>query len=115
MNTAQEIQNQIELAEAQIRQLREKLQAQKAEERRAAITSIKVLIKAHQLSASDLGLSSSTMHPSKPAVRSVALGTKVAPKYRDPASGRTWSGRGKTPTWLATHIASGRSKDEFAV
>ncbi len=27
-------------------------------------------------------------------------GTKVAPKYRDPASGQTWTGRGKAPKWI---------------
>ncbi|WP_153098887.1 H-NS family nucleoid-associated regulatory protein [Paraburkholderia hayleyella] len=25
----------------------------------------------------------------------------VAPKYRDPISGSTWSGRGKPPRWIA--------------
>jgi DNA-binding protein H-NS len=25
---------------------------------------------------------------------------KVAPKYRDPKTGKTWSGRGKEPGWL---------------
>ena len=25
---------------------------------------------------------------------------KVAPKYRDPKTGATWSGRGKKPSWL---------------
>jgi DNA-binding protein H-NS len=34
----------------------------------------------------------------------------VAPKYRDPASGKTWSGRGKEPKWLA-----GRSKGDFLI
>ncbi len=29
------------------------------------------------------------------------LGTYVvAPKYKDPASGKTWSGRGKAPLWF---------------
>jgi DNA-binding protein H-NS len=27
-------------------------------------------------------------------------GAKVAPKYRDPASGQTWTGRGKAPKWI---------------
>ena len=27
----------------------------------------------------------------------------VAAKYRDPQSGATWSGRGRTPRWLADH------------
>jgi DNA-binding protein H-NS len=27
--------------------------------------------------------------------------SEVAPKYRDPESGSTWSGRGKPPAWIA--------------
>ncbi len=34
----------------------------------------------------------------------------VATKYRDPVSGATWSGHGRTPLWL-----NGRSKDEFLI
>ncbi|MFD2753957.1 H-NS histone family protein [Comamonas terrae] len=26
--------------------------------------------------------------------------TAVAPKYRDPATGQTWTGRGKPPAWI---------------
>lgn len=32
--------------------------------------------------------------------RSAASGTKVAAKYRDPATGQTWTGRGKAPKWI---------------
>lgn len=28
-------------------------------------------------------------------------GTTVAPKYRNPATGATWTGRGKPPLWIA--------------
>ncbi len=42
-----------------------------------------------------------------PAGRSAAksagkssAGGKVAPKYRDPATGQTWTGRGKAPKWI---------------
>ena len=27
-------------------------------------------------------------------------GNKVAPKYRDPATGQSWTGRGKVPKWI---------------
>jgi DNA-binding protein H-NS len=27
-------------------------------------------------------------------------GNKVAPKYRDSATGQTWTGRGKAPKWI---------------
>ena len=32
--------------------------------------------------------------------RSSMAGTKVAPKYRNPATGETWTGRGKAPKWI---------------
>jgi DNA-binding protein H-NS len=38
----------------------------------------------------------------------------VAPKYRGP-NGETWSGRGLTPRWLATLVAQGRKKEDFAI
>ncbi len=38
----------------------------------------------------------------------------VAAKYRSP-NGETWSGRGLMPRWLASLVAQGRTKDEFAI
>lgn len=37
-------------------------------------------------------------------------GVKVPPKYRDPASGATWSGRGREPEWI-----KGREREPFLV
>jgi DNA-binding protein H-NS len=34
----------------------------------------------------------------------------VAPKYRDPDSGSTWSGRGKPPKWIA-----GQTRESFLI
>jgi DNA-binding protein H-NS len=39
----------------------------------------------------------------------------VAAKYRNPATGESWSGRGRAPRWLADALAKGRTKDEFLV
>jgi DNA-binding protein H-NS len=39
----------------------------------------------------------------------------VRPKYRDPASGKTWSGRGVMPVWMKTAIDAGRAKEEFLI
>ncbi len=38
---------------------------------------------------------------------------KVAPKYRDAATGQTWSGRGLQPNWLKAALATGRGIVEF--
>ncbi|MEY8875225.1 MAG: H-NS family nucleoid-associated regulatory protein, partial [Leptothrix sp. (in: b-proteobacteria)] len=40
---------------------------------------------------------------------------KVAPKYRDPSTGETWSGRGLQPKWLKAALETGRSLEEFSV
>lgn len=45
--------------------------------------------------------------------RKSTAGTKVAPKYRNPANpAETWSGRGKHPRWMANLIAAGGKKIE---
>jgi DNA-binding protein H-NS len=36
-------------------------------------------------------------------------------KYQDPISGKTWSGRGKTPIWMTEKILKGISKETFAL
>jgi DNA-binding protein H-NS len=40
--------------------------------------------------------------------------SSVAPKYRGP-NGETWTGRGLMPRWLSALVASGRTKEEFAI
>jgi DNA-binding protein H-NS len=37
-------------------------------------------------------------------------GQKVAPKYRDPDTGKTWTGRGVAPKWI-----SGKERDAFLI
>jgi DNA-binding protein H-NS len=46
---------------------------------------------------------------------SANAGKKVPPKYRDPATGDTWTGRGLKPKWLVAALDSGRSLSEFAL
>lgn len=38
---------------------------------------------------------------------------KPAVKYRDPATGSTWSGRGLQPAWVKAALASGKTLDEL--
>lgn len=39
----------------------------------------------------------------------------VEPRYRNAATGETWSGRGLKPRWLTAALESGRTLDEFAL
>ena len=39
----------------------------------------------------------------------------VLPKYRNPQTSETWSGRGKRPRWLIAAMKSGRRIEEFRI
>ncbi len=47
-------------------------------------------------------------------VPSKSAGTVVAPKFRGP-NGETWTGRGLMPRWLSALVASGKTKEQFAI
>jgi DNA-binding protein H-NS len=40
---------------------------------------------------------------------------RVLPKYRNPKTSETWSGRGKRPLWLVAAMKSGRKIEEFRI
>ena len=42
-------------------------------------------------------------------------GRKVAPKYRDPATGDTWAGRGARPRWLLARLKAGKKLQDFSI
>ena len=62
-----------------------------AHEKADGIAKAKVIIEQYGLSTSDL-------FSRKAGVKSG--GGKVAPKYRNPSTGETWTGRGKAPKWI---------------
>jgi DNA-binding protein H-NS len=69
-----------------------------------AINRVKGLIAEFGLTQADLFGTTREPKKSKPD------GSKVAAKYRDPISGKEWSGRGLAPKWL-----QGRDKSEFLI
>lgn len=77
---------------------REALEQQINEARRRelseAISQVRAIVAEYGLSAQDV-------FPVGRAPRAASTaGTKVAPKYRNPATGQTWTGRGKAPKWI---------------
>ena len=40
---------------------------------------------------------------------------RVLPKYRNPQTSETWSGRGKRPRWLVAGVKLGRKVEEFRI
>lgn len=76
-------------------------------ERAEAIQQIKTLMDQYGLTVADLSVKSNAGRTRK--------GSKVPAKYRNPASGDSWSGRGLQPKWLKAALASGGKLSDFAV
>lgn len=108
MPTLKELLAQEEQLTAQRESLGRQIAAAKLAERAGAITEVKALMAAHGLTLADLGTRSAA------APRGNAA-KKVAAKYRNSATGDSWSGRGLQPNWLKKALVDGRSLDEFKV
>jgi DNA-binding protein H-NS len=76
------------------------------EQRRAdlaeAVTKVRALISEYGLTQEDIFRGQRKLGRAKTS--------KVAAKYRDPATGKEWSGRGLAPKWM-----NGRDKSEFLI
>lgn len=111
MSKSNELQQQINDYETKLNELRKQQELERKGERTQAIAAAKEIIRSHDLTASDLGFSGKNATKRN----SVDKRNVVAPKYQDPASGKTWTGRGKSPAWLSAQLASGREKQEFLI
>lgn len=65
-----------------------------------AVAKIRTLMKDYGLSISDI----------EPTSRPADKREKVEPKFRDPQTGATWTGRGKPPAWIRD-----KNRDDFAI
>ena len=79
------------------------------EEKSSAIAQVRALMSQHGLSLSDLSGRTTT------STRGPKAGGKVAPKFRNPETGDTWSGRGLQPKWLKSALAGGKQLSDYAV
>lgn len=94
---------------AQKAALEKQIEQAQREQHDAAIAQIKALMAEHGLTAADIGARR------QKATKRGGTGTKVAAKYRNNATGETWSGRGLQPRWLKAALATGKKLADFAV
>ena len=97
MSSYQEILSQIE-------ELKRKAEDVRQKEMAGAIADIKRLMVQFGITGDDLGLSGRAG-----AAKAKSRGI-VAPKYRDPISGKEWSGRGVAPTWIRD-----KNRDDYLI
>ena len=88
--------------QAQIADLQKKAASARSAELADAKARIVDIMNTYGLTVADLtgGPGKSKRKPTKP----------VAPKYRDPSTGATWTGRGRAPLWM-----KGKSKEMFLI
>ncbi|MGY4730881.1 H-NS histone family protein [Burkholderia pyrrocinia] len=74
-------------------------------ELRSVIVGLRMKVREYDLTPSDI-----FGHCRPAPAHGAKRGTVVEPKYRDPESGATWTGRGLEPRWIR-----GRNRDEFLI
>ena len=84
---------------AQRAQLDHEIEVLRRAERTGVIERIRAMMGEYQITPAELD---------ERRDRRVGLRSPAAPKYRDPITGQTWSGRGKLPRWLA-----GKDREQY--
>lgn len=99
----------------QIAELQSKAEALKAQEVRDVIGRIQEAIAVYGLTPDDLF--GGSKGKGRAAKVKAAPGTKTASvaKYKDPATGKTWTGVGKRPGWFVAAVESGVDPQSLAV
>jgi len=90
---------------AQAEALLQQAEAARRNEIATVVTEIQARMKEYGITLEDL----------KGGAKKTKARAAVAVKYRNPATGESWSGRGRAPRWLADELAKGRAKDEFLI
>lgn len=83
--------------------LNEKIEQARTQELDAALSQIRTLMEQYGITAQEImprKTKSLVKHPRG----------KVEPKYRNPETGATWTGRGKPPLWIAD-----KERDSFLI
>lgn len=92
---------------AELAEMQQKIAAKMAEQRAAEISTIAEEVKTR---CANTGIKVEEV---------IAMLSRRAPatnvKYRDPKSGKTWTGRGKRPGWINDAINGGKNLEDFAV
>ena len=106
--------------EKEISRLKKKAEALQNRRRKPVIASIVRTMREYEITPEELAaaLGKAPSRRAAPARKAAAPGAPkktVAPKYRHPETGETWSGRGKPPRWLVNAEAGGAERSSFLI
>ncbi|WP_321898611.1 H-NS histone family protein [Paraburkholderia heleia] len=87
---------------AQLEKLHKEVAAAREKEIDQAIAEIREKIAEYDITAEELGFTTRRAGPARKKA--------LPPRYMNPKTGETWSGRGRTPGWLA-----GKNRERFLI
>lgn len=97
MSTDSQTMENIEDLIHQQEQIAARIKKAKEDQKAGVIEQIRNLVSVHDVTAEEIyGRGGRVKGEGK-----AKSGGKVPPKYRDPVSGATWTGRGRSPVWIA--------------
>ncbi|MFL9863779.1 H-NS histone family protein [Paraburkholderia fungorum] len=92
---------------AQLAALSEQTEATRLAEFDAVVADIRIKVAEYGITEKDIFSSKR----GRPAKQAKSAPENVPPKYHDPKTGATWSGRGRAPAW----IKDAKNRDRFLV
>lgn len=105
--SVEELEQELADKEAEAKRLKGEIEKAKQARHAENIEKVRHLMDVLGVTLSDL------KSTEKAAKKARVTGAKLPPKYRDPATGETWSGRGSVPNWVKAYEAQGRKREEF--
>lgn len=85
--------------------LNSKIAALRSQQKKEALAEIVSIVEKYEFTPEEVVAVLGKRHST-----SRRKGSVVPPKYRDPATGATWTGRGKPPAWIA-----GKDREGFLI
>lgn len=106
--------------EKEIVKLQRQAQALQEKRRGPVITSIVRSMREYEISPEEITAAFNKTPSRKTTRKSSTTAPKltkrtVPPKYRNPETGDTWTGRGKAPRWVTAAESGGKSREEFLI
>ena len=89
---------------AQLDALQERTEAARLAELEAVIAQVRELV-------AEYGITEDQIYGRKRAQKVTGSTTAAEPKYQNPKTGETWSGRGRAPLW----IRDAKNRDRFLI
>ncbi|RQS05576.1 H-NS family nucleoid-associated regulatory protein [Burkholderia sp. Bp8991] len=89
---------------AQLDALQERTEAARVAELEAVVAQVRELV-------AEYGITEDQIFGRKRAKKTASSATAAEPKYQNPKTGETWSGRGRAPLW----IRDAKNRDRFLI